>query len=247
MWNGCRKEGLILNPATFQRMCSKKEIYGSIILVYCCLIKRAWQNLGEDRRLGDCHRGISSMVSPYRCTVKACNKVMDVAGVSHKQVRHSYSYYMITYLYFWCSRWIMTHTVIDTTCTQNWKCSDLTNATRSFYSFFLESTSGSRVWTLSAKHCSGKQSILYLKWASDFSSCNSCVLGIVSKWILENFAVLDNSSVPSMLWFGIYKHAHAYTTLRTIGLYTQLWHSTNKTESMQTNCWSSILQIHSYY
>ena len=40
---------------------------------------------------------------------------MDVASVSHKQVRHSYSYYMITYLYFWCSRWIVTPTVIDTT------------------------------------------------------------------------------------------------------------------------------------
>ena len=99
-------------------MCSKKEIYGSIILAHYCLIKSAWQKLGEDRRLGDCHRRISSMVSPYRCTVKACNQVMDVAGVSHKQVRHSYSYYMITYLYFWCSRWIVTHTVIDTTCTQ---------------------------------------------------------------------------------------------------------------------------------
>ena len=28
-------------------------------------------------------------------------------------------------------------------------------------------------------------------------------------------------------------YAHAHTTLRTIGLYAQLWHSGNKTESMQ--------------
>ena len=41
-------------------------------------------------------------------------------------------------------------------------------------------------------------------------------------------------------------YAHAHTTLRTIGLYAQLWHSGNKTESMQKNVLSIILQTHSY-
>ena len=135
---------------------------------------------------------------------------MDVAGVSHRHARHSYSYYMITYLYFWCSRWIVTHTVIDTTGTQNWKYSDLTNATRSFYSFFLESTSGSRVWTLTAKHCSGKQSILYLKWASDFSSCDSCVLELFLNgfWKILQYWI----TLVFLQYFGlVYTRMHMHT------------------------------------
>ena len=42
-------------------------------------------------------------------------------------------------------------------------------------------------------------------------------------------------------------NAHAHTTLRTIGLYAHLWHSGNKTESMQKEIvLSIILQTHSY-
>ena len=49
---------------------------------------------GEGRGFGDCHTRISCMVPLYQCTVKACKKkVTIVAGVSHRQIRHSYSYY----------------------------------------------------------------------------------------------------------------------------------------------------------
>ena len=49
----------------------------------------------------------------------------------------------------------------------------------------------------------------------------------------EDFAVLIILVFLQCFKFGLYMYAHAHITLRTIDLYAQLWHSGNKTESMQ--------------